>query len=122
MFYYKFNLQLYKKKNYHSLDWSGTRAWLNKNIVYQQEIMDAETLSGFNIKAKFNNSLKLILNRVWYFALICTPEQIKKKIKSNMHNEIGTEEIIDKENIKKSIENKKDIFKKKIFIKKNYFC
>ena len=119
MFYYKFNLQLYKKKIiYYQLDWSATIDWLNKHIVYPQEIRDAETLNRFNIKAKFNNSLKLILNGGWHYSLIYAPELIKKKIKSNMRNEIDTKEIADKENIKKTIENKKDNLKKKIFIKK----
>ena len=119
MFYYKFNLQLQKKKIiYYQLDWSGTIAGLNKRIVYAQEIIDADTFNRFNIKAKFNNSLKLILNGGLHFSLICAPEQIKKKIKSNMSNEIDTKEIADKENIKKLIENKKDNLKKKIFIKK----
>ena len=118
MFYYKFNLQLYKKKIIQfPLDWSGTKASLNKYIKYPQQLRDIESIGRYNFIQRFKTDLNLIMNGGWHFSFVCEPELIKKKIQSYIHSEFDTATITDINNIREAIK-KKDIFSRNIFMKK----
>jgi beta-1,4-mannosyl-glycoprotein beta-1,4-N-acetylglucosaminyltransferase len=118
MYYYKFNLQLYKKKIIqYPLDWSGTRACLNKNITYPQIIRDTSSIGRYNLFGRLlNDKKKMIYDGGWHFSFVRSPEFIKKKIQSYGHSEYNTDEINNLNNIKRSIKNHTDIFNRDILL------
>jgi beta-1,4-mannosyl-glycoprotein beta-1,4-N-acetylglucosaminyltransferase len=119
MFYYKFNLQLYKKKIIqYQLDWSGTKASLNKNIKYPQQLRDIKSIGRYNFIQRFKTNLNLIMNGGWHFSFVCEPALIKKEIQSYIHSEYDTATTTDINNIREAIKKKKDIFGRNIFLKK----
>ena len=68
MYYYKFNLQLYKKKIIRRpLDWSGTKACLNKYILYPQIIREIPSIGRYNLFRILQSSIKIIYNGGWHF-------------------------------------------------------
>lgn len=117
MYYYKFNLQLYKKKIIqYPLDWSGTRACLNKNILYPQIVREIPSVGRYNLFRMLQSSNKIIYNGGWHFSFVRSPEFIKKKIQSYGHSEYNTDEINNLDNIKRSIKNHTDIFNRDILL------
>lgn len=108
MYTYKLNLfnkyespwegtRICKKKNLKSIDWLRHKV-LSKNLMYGFWRIDKE------------KSIEIIDEGGWHFNYLLKPEQISKKFKSLAETSWDKEEFFNIDNIKKKINQKKDLF------------
>ena len=98
-------------------DWYGTRICIKKHLKSPQ------WLRNIKIKKKFWKFLKpnppqLIFQGGWHFSFLKNFEGISKKIKSYAHQEYNKEKYINKYEIKKRIESKRDLLDRNYTYKK----
>ena len=108
MIYYKFNLQ-----NISEPDWYGTKACKKKYLKSPQWLRNQKVKSyPFWRIDKIN--WNIIENGGWHFSFVMSIHKIVEKIQSFAHNEFNKKEFVDINMIKKKINNKEDIFNRKI--------
>ena len=111
MFMYKINLQ-----NLYENNWIGSKLCLKKNFPLPQDLR--------NMKFKKYPFWRLdkkniqIIKGGWHFSFLQTPKDIALKIKSYSHGEFNTKELVDESKIEEKIKTNKDIFNRKIDLKK----
>ena len=110
MFYYKFNLKL------PNTEWTGTKGCKKKNFVSAQWLRDIKDrkYSFFRLDTFFSEkkyiSIKIINNGGWHFSNIKTAGEIEYKLKSYLHHREFDLEPLNKDAIKKIMENKQAIY------------
>ena len=110
MFYYKFNLKL------PNTEWTGTKGCKKKNFVSAQWLRDIKDrkYSFFRLDTFFSEkkyiSVKIINNGGWHFSNIKNAEEIEYKLKSYLHHREFDLEPLNKDAIKKIMENKQAIY------------
>ena len=110
MFYYKFNLKL------PNTEWTGTKGCKKKNFVSAQWLRDIKDrkYSFFRLDTFFSEkkyiSVKIINNGGWHFSNIKTAGEIEYKLKSYLHHREFDLEPLNKDAIKKIMENKQAIY------------
>jgi beta-1,4-mannosyl-glycoprotein beta-1,4-N-acetylglucosaminyltransferase len=108
MYTYKLNLfnkyespwegtRICKKKDLKSIDWLR-HSILMKNLKYSFWRVDKE------------KNIQIINNGGWHFNYLLNPSEISKKFKSLAETSWDKEEFYNEENIKKKIDQKKDLF------------
>tara|TARA_Y100000389_G_C17423250_1_gene498017 strand:- start:910 stop:1719 length:810 start_codon:yes stop_codon:yes gene_type:complete len=108
MYTYKINLyneyespwegtRICKKKNLKSIDWLRHKV-LSKNLKYKFWRFDKE------------KNIQIITDGGWHFNYLLKPEEISKKFKSLAETSWDKEEYFNEDNIKKKIQEKKDLF------------
>ena len=108
MYTYKLNLfnkfespwegtRICKKKHLRSINWLREKV-VSKNLRYKFWRFDKE------------KSIEIINDGGWHFNYLLRPSEISKKFKSLAETSWDKEEFYNEENIKKKIEQKKDLF------------
>ncbi len=116
MYTYKLNLfnkyespwegtRICKKKNLKSIDWLRHKV-LSKNLKYGFWRFDKE------------KNIQIIKDGGWHFNYLLKPEEIAKKFKSLAETSWDKEEFFNEENIRKKINQRKDLFNRGHFFEK----
>ena len=111
--YYKFNLV-----NKHRRKWMGSKMCKKKFLSSPQFLRNISGPRFWDIKKKYFSDIVVLKNGGWHFSFMNSPEKIKLKIQSYTHKEYDNNEIANLDNIKRKIEDKKDIFNRDIKLKK----
>ena len=110
MFYYKFNLK------FPNIEWIGTKGCKKKYLINPQWLRNIKNRKYpfYRIDTLFSKkkyiSSKIVNNGGWHFSCIKTAEEIEHKLKSFLHHREFDLEPLDKEGIKKLMENKQAIY------------
>jgi len=112
LYYYKLNLLARDEI------WHGSKACKKKYLRSPQWLRSLKTHKKYPFwridKIKFN----YINNGGWHFSFVKNYKKIQKKIKSYAHVEYNKPEITNLKNIKKNVDDQKDIFNRNIIFKK----
>ena len=107
---YTYKLNLYNKQE---SPWEGTRICEKKNLKsvdwLRHKILSKNLKYGFWRLDKERN-IEIINDGGWHFNYLLKPEEISKKFKSLAETSWDKEEYFNENNIKKKIEEKKDLF------------
>ena len=110
MFCYKLNFY-----NPHETPWEGSRICLKKDLksidFLRQKILKKNIRYPFWRIDKEKN-IQLFDNGGWHFNYLSEPEKISKKLKTFAHTEYNKDEFTNVDNIKKNINEKRDLFDK----------
>ena len=112
MFYYKINLL-----NKTEPVWYGCKICKKKYLKSPQWLRDQKVKNypfWRFLKIKWN----IIENGGWHFSFLMSPENIQKKLKSYAHAEFNKANYTNLDKIKNSIENKTDLFDRKLNFEK----
>ena len=91
-------------------EWEGTKICQKKNLKSPQWLRNIKLKKYPFWKFYKPKQPQIISNGGWHFSFLKTPEDISKKIKSYVHQELNITEYNDVNNIKKRISDGKDIF------------
>ena len=97
--------------------WPGTKICQKKNLKSPQWLRDIKTKEIPFWKFYKPKQPQLIENGGWHFSFLKHPEDIVTKINSYSHQEFNKPEFVDPSKIREKIENKKDLFGRKITYK-----
>ena len=117
MYYYKINILC---DDHGAGNWPGPRICRKK---YLKSFFKLRLLKVKNIESPFwridkEKSIQLIRNGGWHFSYLMSPEEISKKINSAAHTEFNLPEFKSIDNIRRNINNLKDLFNRKANLQK----
>lgn len=110
-YYYKLNLGLKG-----SGIWNGPKACKKKYLKSPSWLRNAISRRRYPWWRIDKMKFYIIHNGGWHFSYLKSPENIQKKIKSFSHSEYDLEKFTNLDNIKKSINDKKDLFHRENYI------
>jgi len=113
MFNYKLNLLNETENN-----WHGTKICLKKDLKSPQWLRNLKFKKYSFWRIDKVNKFQIIENGGWHFAYLQDSKNISKKIKSFSHGEFNLDDFTDEKKIEEKIKNQKDIFNRKINLKK----
>ena len=91
-------------------DWPGTKICKKKNLISPQWLRNIKIKKRPFWKFYKPKQPQLIYEGGWHFSFLKNPENISKKIKSFVHQELNKDNFTDIEKISKRVEEKRDIF------------
>ena len=112
LFYYKINLL-----NNTEPFWYGSKICKKKHLKSPQWLRD-QKVKKYPFWKFYKMKWNIIENGGWHFSFLKSPEEIQKKIKQYAHAEFNKEKYTSLDRIKNSIENKIDLFDRKLEFKK----
>ena len=115
MFYYKFNLL-----NTTDPFWYGTKICKKKHLKSPQWLRD-QKVKKYSFWKFYKIKWNIIKDGGWHFSFLMNAEQIKYKIESYAHAEFNNKNFNNLEKINFSLENKVDLFDRKIEFEKIVF-
>ena len=115
MFYYKFNLL-----NVTDPFWYGTKICKKKHLKSPQWLRD-QKVKKYSFWKFYKIKWNIIKDGGWHFSFLMNAEQIKSKIESYAHAEFNNKNFNNLEKINFSLENKVDLFDRKIEFEKIVF-
>ena len=98
--------------------WAGTKICKKKNLKSPQWLRDIKIKEVPFWKFYKPKQPQLIENGGWHFSFLKLPEDIVTKINSYSHQEFNKAEFVDPHKIREKIDNKKDLFNRKITYEK----
>ena len=98
--------------------WAGTKICKKKNLKSPQWLRDLKIKEVPFWKFYKPKQPQLIENGGWHFSFLKHPEDIVTKINSYSHQEFNKAEFVDRNKIREKIDNKKDLFNRKITYEK----
>ena len=98
--------------------WTGTKICKKKNLKSPQWLRDIKIKEVPFWKFYKPKQPQLIENGGWHFSFLKQPEDIITKINSYSHQEFNKAEFVDPHKIREKIDNKKDLFNRKITYEK----
>ena len=115
MFYYKINLL-----NTTYPVWFGSKMCKKKNLKSPQWLRN-QKVKNYSFWRFYKIKWDIVRNGGWHFSFLMTAQEIQKKIKSFAHSEFNTNNFTNLNKINDSIENKIDLFDRKMDYKKVSF-
>ena len=94
--------------------WMGTKICQKKHLKSPQWLRNIKTKKRPFWKIYKPKQPQLIIDGGWHFSFLKKPKDIAKKIKAYAHQEFYKEEFINEKKIVERINNKKDLFDRKI--------
>ena len=113
MFCYKFNL-----KSINETPWYGSRICVKKYLKSPQWLRNIKIKPNRSFFSKLINDYQILKEGGWHFTSIKSPSEIITKLKSFAHSEIVKPHMLNEDYIKNKIDNHKDLFERKIILKK----
>ena len=98
--------------------WMGTKICQKKHLKSPQWLRNIKTKKRPFWKIYKPKQPQLIIDGGWHFSFLKKPKDIAKKIKAYAHQEFYKEEFINEKKIVERINNKKDLFDRKISYEK----